>query len=249
MPSNARTAVVDLHSHILQGIDDGAPDIEAAIALLRAEAADGVNTVVLTPHFNINNEDVREFLQKRDGAYKSLCEKAKDVNIKLKLASEVMFSPDLLEADLRPFCIEGTKTLLVEFPFFHAPPFIREVFYKLGMAGFTPLIAHVERYPYFMRETGILADLLRRGAYSQINAGSFLHDSHTRKQALKLVENNLAHAVATDSHSLSDRPPALREAMEVIAKKLGRDTVLQLMENAENIAAGTPWMVPEPESI
>ncbi|MCL2083885.1 MAG: hypothetical protein FWH06_01335 [Oscillospiraceae bacterium] len=238
--------MIDLHSHILPGIDDGAEGIDEALALLRAEQDDGVDTVVLTPHFRTHMANIEMFLQNRNGALELLRSNASDRPVKLLTGSETAFSPELLKMNIDPLCIEGTKNILIEMPMDHYPSVTREVFYELTLLGYTPIVAHAERHQYFMRDPGQLAALIRGGAYIQVNADSLLRGRQTSKAILRMIATNLVHVIATDTHSMDSRPPLLGQAMAFIEKKLGKDTAQRLIQNAQWILNNEVWIVPEP---
>jgi protein-tyrosine phosphatase len=226
--------MTDLHTHILPGIDDGAQTVEESIALLRAELDGGVKTVALTPHFRLNSTEQSNFVERRGHAYDLLNDAVQKqaLPIRLILGAEVAFSPDLLQLDLDSLCYENTKTLLIELPMDYYPSFARDVFYKLLLKGYTPLIAHVERYPYFASDPSLLEDLVNGGALAQVNAGWLLRDRKTRKRILRMIKDGIVHVLATDAHSMDKRPPILDKAVKVIAKKLGEDTVRGLVRGA-----------------
>lgn len=229
--------MTDLHSHILPGIDDGAADLEAALRLIESEYGQGVRNIALTSHYNCENTPVEVFLEQRDTAYRSLQKGMNGFEKKLqfKLGCEVLFSPRLLNRELDPLCLEGTNVLLLELPTNYKPPFLKEVLNYFQDNGIIPLIAHVERYSYVLREPTVLADWVQMGAYTQINAGTFLHMDVKRKLALNFLKWGLAHVIASDTHSPNKRPPNMKLAIEEIRKRLGEDTAVQLQTNADEL--------------
>jgi protein-tyrosine phosphatase len=224
--------VTDLHTHILPGIDDGAQTVGESIALLQAELDDGVQTVALTPHFRTGISDQPLFLKRRGQSFDILREEIErhDLSVRLILGAEAAFSPELPDLDLDPLCYEGTKTLLIELPMAHYPPFAREVFYRLLLKGYTPLLAHIERYPYFVSHPELLEDLIHGGALAQINAGCLLGGGRSRKRALGMINSGLVRVMATDAHSMSGRPPQLKKAVRIVKKKLGSQAAESLVE-------------------
>ena len=222
--------MTDLHTHILPGIDDGARTVEESISLLRMQLKSGVNTVALTPHFKFSAAEQPEFLLRRERSYNALS-KAIDKHglpIELILGAEVAFTTPLLELDLDSLCYEGTKTILIELPMDHYPAYAGDMFYRLMLDGYTPLIAHAERYSYFTRKPGLLEKLTRGGALVQVNAGGLLK-RRTRKRILKMISGGLVHVLASDTHSMDLRPPRLEKAVKVIEKKLGNETAQRLV--------------------
>lgn len=232
--------MTDLHSHILPGIDDGARDTECARLLLRREYEQGVRRVALTSHYDCEKLLPEEFLARRGEAYARLRDglEAADMDMTLKLGSEVRFSPALTEMELRGLCLEGTSVLLLELPVAHRPPFLSEVLHRLSSRGIIPLIAHVERYPYVLEDPTLLAKWMELEAYTQINADTLLRDDRLGRMALRFLEWGLVQVVASDAHSLEKRPPRLAQAMDKIEKKLGSRMVRHLRENADGLFDG-----------
>ena len=223
--------MTDLHTHILPGIDDGAKTIEESISLLQAEVSDSVTTVALTPHFNLSSAEQPEFLEQRAKAFRILNKAVHKhkLPVNLILGAEVAFSTELLDYDLDSLCFEGTKTLLIELPLLQYHSFTHEIFYRLQLNGYTPLIAHAERYSYLIRDTDLLEKLVRSGTQVQINAGAMLRMGRTRRKLLKMISADLIHVIATDTHSVSMRPPRLASAVKVVEKKLGTETAKRLV--------------------
>ena len=222
--------MIDLHTHILPGIDDGAQTIEDSLDLLRIQIACGVDTVALTPHFKLSASEQQDFLERRQIAYNALCAAVEKhgLPIKLILGTEVMFT-NLLELDLDPLCYEGTKTILVELPMDRQPLYTQDILYRIQLDGYTPLIAHAERYKYFSRSPDILEKLTRSGALIQVNANGLLKPGKTRRRILKMISSGYVHVLATDTHSVEMRPPKLDKAVKVIEKKLGTETAQRLV--------------------
>lgn len=238
----------DLHSHVLPGIDDGARNEGVSLELLRAEYAAGVRRVALTPHFNFERQDLGAFLQSRHGAAVRLAQKFAEARLpmRLKLGAEVYFSPQLLDCDVKRLCLQGTPYLLVEFPPTYYPEWADDVFYRLGLEGIRPLVAHVERYPYILEEPNLLLDLIEAGAYIQVNATSLVLHKHAKNLILRLVRHGLVHVVASDTHSMNRRPPMLGDAMALVRKKCGEEAAARLEQNAGAVFAGKALRAPDP---
>lgn len=232
--------MTDLHSHILPGIDDGAQTVEDSLALLREQLAQGVNQIALTPHFNAERITVDEFVQRRAEAFAILekAVKAEGLPVTLKLGAEVFFSSNLLELDLEPLLLQDTPYLLVEFSPTFYPTWAKDIFYKLGLQGITPLLAHVERYPYMLSDPTRLFDLVNAGAVTQINASSVLRNGSRQAMIQKFLRWNLVHVLSTDTHSMDKRPPQLASAMQKIESWQGKDAVRYLQRNGADVFQG-----------
>jgi len=223
--------MIDLHTHILPGIDDGARTLEESIKLLRMEIDSGVRTVALTPHYKPNPETLKDFLRRRQDSYKRLLNEVEKqgLNLSLILGAEVAYSPNLLDLDISELCYEGTKTILIELPMDHYPSLTREIFYRLMLDGYTPLIAHAERYTYFARNIETLEELVDSGALVQVNANGLLRFGKTRKRVINMIEMDLVHIVATDTHSTELRPPRLGKAKRIVEQKIDKETAQRLV--------------------
>lgn len=158
--------------------------------------------------------------------------------LELKKGAEVFFSPSLLETDPRPLCLEGTGLMLVELPVTYRPQWTVDVLYQLGAMGITPLIAHVERYPYVMENPSLLVDWIEAGAYTHVNASSLVLHKRRKVQILKMIRHGLVHFVCTDAHSPDKRPPLLGEAMELIQSRCGEQKARQMGEIALGLWSG-----------
>ena len=221
--------MTDLHTHILPGIDDGAPDIETALRMLDEEVKQGVNTIALTPHFYRSREHIADFLARRESSWDKLKSKLKNKkHPQLILAAEVAYAPGMADwTELEQLCYTGTKLLLVEPPM---TPWNDEMFHQLyaieGRRGITPMIAHFDRYIKMQSKVRI-EQLLEMGFPIQVSTASLLRFIG-RNQAMRLISEYSAVPVS-DCHNINTRPPNLGEAARVLKKKLGSkaDGILQ----------------------
>lgn len=233
---------VDLHSHILPGLDDGARDTDESLVLLRCEADQGIKSIVLSPHFDPLAEDTADFVRRRDASYASLKQTLAAGELAgafdLRPAAEIRYCPMLPELpELGSLCISGTNVLLVEFSFAHGPEFAREVFSELQSKGYIILIAHIERYDWLRRAPDLLYDLVRGGAYAQVNADSITGDKGSLAFIRKMLKYGLVHGIGSDTHNMDKRPPMLEKAAEILAADPGEETV-SCLENAGKALLG-----------
>ena len=233
--------MVDLHTHILCGVDDGARTVEDSLQMLRMEREQGVDTVVLTPHFYRDRQRPEHFLDARKraaetlfGAVDALDAAEKETMPQMILGAEVAWRPNMSQwEDLDAFCIAGTRNLLLELPFVPWDAHLCNALYDLmNRTGVTPILAHLERY-IPLQDKGQVREILSLGLPAQITAQQFLHH-RTRGNALKALKN-WAYVVATDCHDCKDRKPAMADAMAVVQKRLGRHTVEALDETARSL--------------
>ncbi len=215
--------MTDLHTHILPGMDDGAPDVATALQMLRMEAEQGVDTVALTPHFYRDREHLSYFLQRRQDSFAQLKEAIGDMTglPKLILGAEVTYAPGIANWNgLDRLCYEGTRTLLVELPF---TPWNDEMFrqlYKLeGRLGITLMIAHADRY-FSYQDKRTMIRLLDMDLQLQVGAESLMQFSNRRK-GLRLL-NSYNGLLISDCHNTTDRSPQMGKALKIAEKKLGK---------------------------
>lgn len=225
--------MIDFHSHILPQIDDGSASAKESTELLKMLSQQGVTTVCATPHFIASKITPEAFFEKRQAALETLKPHLSADAPKIKLGAEVFYYNGISRMqDLFRFCIEGSRLLLLEMPFHAWSEYNLKEIIELSCSGeFQLVLAHIERYSAFQNKK-----VLERLAYSDIllqtNAGSFLN-FRTRSRALKLLKQNKIHFIGSDCHSISDRPPRMAEAREVVLNKLGESFVKFYDERAE----------------
>lgn len=230
-------SITDLHCHILPGIDDGAENLESAIALLKEQKAQGVDRIVFTPHFWSFQKTVKQFSKDRYNAAEQLAPYLDEFGVEWGAGAEVRMTPELLKMDLRHLNIVGTSYFLLEWPFTQFPLYGREVVEQIQDLDYTPIFAHIERYDYFWSNPKELDDYIDEGIVCQINPGILLN-SDTRKYALKMIRDGYVHVLSSDAHSMEKRPPHLKVAYQIVEKGLGRRYSDKLKSNAECIFYG-----------
>lgn len=234
--------MTDLHTHILPGIDDGAKSVEASLEMLRMEQSQGVDTVVLTPHFYRDQENPKRFLQRRKDAVLALgrrvlemTQEERDCLPRMVLGAEVAWWPTMAEWDELPeLCIGETKHMLLELPF--SPwndRMIDQLHEFYGRTGITPVLAHLERYMKIQRQEYI-DEVLRLGFPVQVSADVLLRPL-ARGRVLKMLRQGQAQIVASDCHECSNRVPNLAAAAAVLNSKLGLKEAERIFEAAESL--------------
>ena len=217
--------MVDIHHHLLPGLDDGPNTMEASIAMARLAVAEGITHVICSPHANGHYEfDPAVNAAKTEELRTRLAEQ----NIPLKLGSGCDFHlsfDNVKRAQVDParFSINGLGYLLVEVPDYGLPPGLTETFYELQLAGLTPILTHPERNPTLQNEPNRLIDWLRGGVLIQVTADSLTGHKgrHAERMAHDLLEKRWVHFLATDAHNATSRPPRLRDAHDLVATKYG----------------------------
>ena len=226
--------MIDFHSHILPGIDDGSRSVEESIQLLNRLREQEVTTVVATPHFYANEQSVETFLQRRADAYDRLQAQCTEEVPDIRLGAEVLYYNGISRLQgLERLCIEGTQVLLLEMPFSRwSSTVIREVL-EIANMGFILVLAHIERYMRYQR-AGVFDELLRNGIRMQVNASYFV-ERFTRRAALRQVGSGQIHLLGSDCHGIQNRPPCLDVAAAVICKKYGDEMLQDLNGSAQDL--------------
>lgn len=230
--------MIDMHCHILPGIDDGAQHIADSLALLREEKNQGIQKIVFTPHFNPERQDFERFLTARADSYQRLqsADGFSELGIQTKLGCEIFFSMRLIEMDISRLAFEDTDYLLIEFPVNNRPYGITRTMQSIIERGYTPILAHVERYEFFTADPVKLYDLVEMGCIAQVNAAAVVNGISTKGvSALQYINWELAHIISSDTHSIDKRPPNTKAAYEFVRKKLGSQYEEWLIKNSYDI--------------
>lgn len=235
--------MVDLHTHILPGMDDGARSPEESIAMLRMEREQGVDAVVLTPHFYRTDERAKSFLRRRDSSMKKLMaeldklpQEERESLPKLILGAEVEWYSALVDCkELDQLCIGGTKNFLLELPF--APwstQMFNQIYDLISQTGLTPIIAHLERYMRTQRPK-LIREVFGLGVPVQISA-DILERPLRRGKVLAMLEGQMAHVVASDCHNCTDRAPNMGKGLQIVRRKLGDACADALVRSGDELS-------------
>jgi len=220
--------VIDLHNHILPGVDDGARTVEESCAMARALLALSVTTVCATPHVNewSTAPDVGRLVAELQETLE-----AEGIELPLLAGAEVRLTPRPVPARLN-----ATPYLLLEFPYDSLPPSYEQVIFELQVHGFRPVIAHPERITPIAEDPNILYQLVRRGCLGQLTALSLAGGFGARLREISelMLEHNLIHVIASDAHDCGDRLQAISEAQALCG-----DRAVELFEETpRKILAG-----------
>jgi protein-tyrosine phosphatase len=240
--------MIDIHHHLLFGVDDGPKDLDRSVALAEAAVADGITHIVCTPHAN----DVYEFNPATNQERMAAIRERVGEKLTLGLGCDFHLSHENIEDALqRPhkFTINQGSYLLVEFAEFMIPQNIGNTFCEFTIRGMRPIITHPERNPLLQREHGRMAEWMRTGCLVQITAASLGGRFGKRAQALawEMVEKNWVHFIATDAHNLEGRPPCMTAAYEAIAKRCGQATADRLCIDNPRAAFEDKKLAPQPD--
>ncbi len=216
--------MLDFHTHILPGMDDGCRTVEESVEALKLMKNAGVSVVMLTPHYYSDKETVEEFLERREASYEKLLEGIKEEEVpKLILGAEVSFSRYISDIDnIAKLCYEGTRYILLELSFEKWDTLTFDQIQNLGVKhGVIPVIAHFDRY---MRYGNKLSDIYSFDCPIQISAAAF-ENALKRRKWLSCIKENIDIVLGSDCHNLTSRTPNLHLAEEIIKKKIGSNVV------------------------
>lgn len=244
--------MIDIHSHILPGIDDGFKTMEESVAGAIHAWRDGTKIIIATPHMKegfYDNDLSRIRLAVEEMRSRLLEEK---IGLELAVGSELYHAAGMVSG-IRSGRLatmgETGRYVLLEFPFQQAPVRAEEAIFDLKVAGITPIIAHPERIRYFQEDLDRLERMVRQGALSQLTTSSLTGHFGSRVEALSLemVRRRMVHFLASDHHDLRYRPPGLSRAFERLAQLVGREQALETVDaNPAAVLRGDPIQAAEP---
>lgn len=239
--------VIDFHSHILPGIDDGSRNVLESIQMLQIEAEQGISKVVLTPHFYAHCDNLEEFLKRRSYSEKMLRDEMKHHPglPEITLGAEVYFFSGISNcSELKDLSIGSGKYVLIEMP---QSPWTDDQFRELERIytkqGLIPIIAHIDRYISRFRTFGIPQRLMQLAVLIQANADFFL-EKKTTAMAMRMLRNGNIHLLGSDCHSLHSRKPNLGDAIVLIENRLGSEYITKIAEYGQKVLSGTEIHIP-----
>lgn len=237
--------MIDIHAHILPGLDDGAQDFDTAIAMARIAVKDGIKSIIATPHVikGAYDNSRLDIIKETDNFNRVL--KENKILLNIMPGAEYRLEPELLEKLEKGEILTLNDTgryLLVELPATYVPPFAETVLYKLQLKGVTPILAHPERNEEFMDNPLLLKEMADRGILMQVTAGSLIGIFGKKVQsfALSIIKNGWAAVIASDAHSTGRRSPILSAACAIIEKNLPKVLAEEICyRNPQFIMGGT----------
>lgn len=244
--------MIDIHHHLIYGVDDGSPDLQSSIDMAHRAVEDGITHIVCTPHASDQFPHKATLIEAR---YAELKEKLSGV-VKLSLACDFHLTADnVVDAVTHPkrYSIDGNGYLLIELPSHVILPSMNETLFRLQAVGYTLIITHPERYPAVLRNPELLSEWMRRGCLVQVTAASLYGRFGKAEEAFanELLERDWIHFVATDAHHPVWRPPHLKQAYEYVTRQCGVQTAQRLfVSNPRAAVEGAPWPEqPEPKGL
>nr|MBO2506994.1 capsular biosynthesis protein [Bacilli bacterium] len=245
--------MVDIHSHILYGVDDGPKDIEESMEMLEAAVTEGITDIISTSHAShpqfdvpadVVIEQIQELQMKLD---------ERQVPLTIHIGHEVRISEKIVERCIsnQVHLLANSNYLLLELPSSGIPLYTKNMIHELLRHDITPIIAHPERNKAIAEKPERLERLIREGALAQITAGSLagFFGKKTQQLSLDLVRANLVHTYGSDAHHVTSRPFLFNEGLAVLEKKKEHDAIDLLLENNARILSNEPLIIYEPEEI
>ena len=235
--------MIDLHCHMLPGIDDGPTDLETALEMARVAVADGITLTACTPHIypGLFENDARSISAAADAFRGHLREAS--IPLEITTGADIQIVPELLDGlkSGRFPCLHGSRYFLFEPPHHTVPPRFLDTIFDALSAGFVPVITHPERLTWLDdKHYGWFVEAARQGAWIQVTAGAVTGRFRDQPQywAERFLDDGLVHLLATDAHHYHHRPPLLAEGREAAAKWVGP-------EEAERLVLDRPQAIVE----
>jgi protein-tyrosine phosphatase len=246
--------MIDVHSHILHGIDDGPTEIEESLEMARIAVADGTKTIVATPHAPGPRTYTANLLRRRLAELREALQR-EAIPLEVLPGNELFYNANLVEMlHTGAFLTyNNTRTVLIET--FISEPFprdFRQAVYDLQIAGYRVVLAHPERISDVQDDPNILIPLIERGVLMQLTAQALTGEQgkHMQSLAEKLVKHHLVHLIASDAHGVSYRPPQLSEAYEHTVSLAGEKTAQAMVRDVPAaLINGERLDVPEPQRV
>jgi protein-tyrosine phosphatase len=229
--------MIDLHCHILHGVDDGSKSLDESIEMARWAAKDGIKKIVATPHLfrgDFTQQDLSVIPRKLDELRQALHNRRIDVEIvkgaEVHITHNVI---DKIRENRDSLMLDGSSYLIIEFPAGHIFSGIKDLLFEMLSGGIRPIIAHPERNYVFMSNPDILYELVKAGAMTQANSGSFtgLYGKKVEEAAFRFLELNLTHVIGSDAHNARPSPLWLSQAVKNIEKSMGEGTASSMVND------------------
>ena len=231
--------MIDFHSHMLPGMDDGAKNSRESVEMLRSAARQGVRVQALTPHYYPWRESTESFLERRDASLRKLNTKIDDTLPELLIEAEAAFFPAMTEQELSPLCLDGESLLLVELPFESWGNQVSDVLATLTLdRGYRVILAHVERYMGYGDNTERLLSLQNLPVTMQMNCGAFLPLFRLGK-AFSLAKRLGEVVLGTDAHNMEDRAPNMEKGRAALSRRLGENFLRRIDRRGEALLSGS----------
>ncbi|WHX60521.1 tyrosine-protein phosphatase [Peribacillus frigoritolerans] len=243
--------MIDIHCHILPGVDDGSADMNESMNMARKAVEAGITHIFATPHHlnekfvNVKSEIIDRAVRLNESLHQN------NIPLTIHLGQEVRIHRDIftsLEKEEILTLDDNGRYLLLELPSGSVPTYTKEVIYELQLKGITPIIVHPERNKELIENHKLLFELAQEGALTQLTSGSIIGHFGKKVKSFsnKIVEHNLAHFIATDAHNIGSRGFTLQQAYETITKAYSVQRTFYFKENAEQLLKNQSPAVEKP---
>jgi protein-tyrosine phosphatase len=245
--------IVDIHNHILTGMDDGAKSLQDSVLMAQQAADRGITHVIATPHhkngaFNNRPVEIRKQTEELNNVIRE-----QEIPLTVLPGMELHLHGDIskdindITQNLIPLS-EGNKYILIELPYTYIPHFTEAIFYQLQLMDYIPIIAHPERNSEIKRQPNRLFDLINLGALAQVTAASVvgLFGKESQRFTAKLLKHNLVHFIASDAHNTTSRSFELVSAYTYIEEHFSKKHREYLVDNAVHVVKGTEFHIIHP---
>ncbi len=234
--------MIDIHTHILPGIDDGAQTEEDSLNMAKMAVDQGIHTIIATPHHkNGSYENARDSILTYTEILNNLFQ-SHGLPLTLLAGQETRINGDMVEGleigEILP--LNDTQYVFVEFSSSHVPNYAKQVLFDIQVAGYIPIIVHPERNQELLERPDILYNFVRKGALTQITAGSLVgkFGKNIQKFSHQLIEANLTHFIASDAHNTTTRSFWMQEAFATVKETYGTSTYYMFIENSQLLVDG-----------
>lgn len=246
--------MIDIHSHILPGVDDGANSLEDSLSMAKQAIAEGIHSIMATPHhqngkFNNYKDHIIQQVNELNRQFQH-----HNINLTVLPGQESRIHGELINGYVNGeiLTLNGNgKYLFVEFPSNQIPRYSKQLFFDIQSQGLTPIIVHPERNSKIIENPDLLYEFVTQGALTQVTAGSITgrFGKKIKKFSSDLIKFNLTHVIASDAHNVSGRGFYMAEAHEIIEDKFGLDLIYTFQDNAHAIINGENCFKEIPEKV
>lgn len=222
--------MIDIHSHILPKVDDGAGDMEEAITMARIYIDNGIKKVIATPHYidgyanSLKEENILVLEKLKEALNKE------GLELEVYLGNEIYITMDIIDLleEGKVSTLNNSRYVLIEFPMLDIPMYSESIIYELLLKGYVPIIAHPERNRNIIEDPNILYGFIEKGALAQLNLPSLegVYGEKIKTTAEILLKHNMIHFVGTDAHSKNRRAPNVKNSLALL-KAIVDDTIFQ----------------------